>query len=214
MLVGVVVWVAWDYFADRGVDKREGARRNEKVETRRAILARMPDSAPAQEALGDALREAGQPEEAVACYRKALEIDAQVAQTAPGSFGAYSGTGLASKLRLTEQEAARGGQAAYGETLATRQQVCRQCGALNPPQERACTNCGFLLPVDGFFDTLRGDAMRGQIVREVAETAAMLLIVLLALWVFSALPLEVKGTLSISAMIVLTWRFLRRIGGN
>ena len=204
LLLAVALWIAWSYLADQRTDRREDARLLEKVEMRRTLLARSPDSASAQEALGDALRDAGLLQEAIEYYEQAQQAEAVHEQA--------RGTGLENKLRLTRLEVAENARPTYGNTLATRQQVCRRCGALNEPSERACVTCGDLLPVDGFFDTLRGDNMRGQIVREMTETVTMILVVLLALLITSWMPLEVKGVLGISATGVLLWRMLRRIG--
>ena len=214
LLLGVALWIAWPYLADRRTDRREDARLMEKVEMRRSALARAPESASAQEALGDALRDAGRLDEAIACYQKAQEMETRAGQAGDTIAAALGGTGLENKLRVSRLEAAEQAQTVYGNTLATRQQVCRRCGALNEPSERACTTCGDLLPVDSVLDTVRGDAMRGQIVRESIELVTMVFVVLVALLITSILPLEVKGVLGVSATGVLLWRFLRRIGGN
>ena len=211
LLFGVGLWIAWPFVTDRLETRRDAGRLGEKIATRRALLARMPDSPAAHEALGDVLREAGRPDEAVACYQAALDLEAR-AGDAPLAMGRASGAGLENKLRLARQEADRGGAPVYGETLATRQQVCRRCGQLNWPQERACVNCGDLLPVDRLFDTVRRRDMRGDIGRETADFLAKITVVMVALYIASWMPLEVKGVLFISAAAVLSWRFLKSIG--
>jgi tetratricopeptide (TPR) repeat protein len=216
LLFGAAAWIGWGYLTDWRDDQRDRGRTSEKVRTRQMLLARMPDSAGAHEALGDALREAGRIEEAVACYRAALDLEANAPVDARGvAVGAgRGGTGLAAKLRLAEGEAGRGGQPAYGQTMATRQQVCRRCGQLNGPQDRACANCGEQMPVDHFLDTLRRDDVRRDLLRETADFLAKLAVIGIALYVASWMPIEIKGLLFISACAVLSWRFLRRIGGD
>jgi hypothetical protein len=98
--------------------------------------------------------------------------------------------------------------------MATRQQVCRRCGQLNGPQDRACANCGEQMPVDHFLDTLRRDDVRRDLLRETADFLAKLAVIGIALYVASWMPIEIKGLLFISACAVLSWRFLRRIGGD
>ena len=215
LLTAVVLWIAWSHLQDRQTDRRHATRTTEKIVQRQTLLQRMPESPSAHEALGDALREAGRADEAVRCYQTALDLQARASAAGGGVIGAgIGGAGLEHKLRLTQEEAGRGGVPAPGETMATRQQVCRQCGALNGPQERVCVNCAAQMPVDGFFDTLRHDDMRTNILREAAETTAMFAVVIVALIIAGGMPLEVKGVLGISTAAVLGFRFLKRIGGN
>jgi hypothetical protein len=215
LLLGAAVWIGWGYWTDWRDGRREQERTSEKIRTRQMLLSRMPESAGAHEALGDALRAAGRTEEAAACYRTALELEAAQPVGGGGAIGAgVGGTGLANKLRLTESEAARGGRPAFGETLATRPQVCRQCGQLNGPQDPACANCGAQMPVDRLLDTLRRGDMRRDMTRETADFLAKLVVISIALYVASWMPLEIKGLLFISACAVLSWQFLRRIGGD
>ncbi len=207
----LALWIAWPYLQERGADRQEDDRLNEKVALRRAVVARTPESPSAHEALGDVLREAGKVHNAIAAYQIALDLEAKAAATNGAALG---GTGLEHKLRLTQLEAdqSHGGPAGYGTTLETRQQVCRRCGALNAAQAPACASCGDTLLADRFFDTWRRDDHRTKIKREVIESLVMIHVVLLALYFASWLPLEVQGTLGISATAVLLWRFLKRIG--
>lgn len=212
LLFSVAGWVAWTYYADRRETRGDDHRREEIVETRRRVAERLPDSPAAQEALGDALRAAGRPAEAVVCYEQALAREAEIDENGPQR--ADTSVGIENKLRLTRTEVELAGRPAYGETMATRQQVCRTCGALNGPQTPNCAACGAPLPVDSFFDTLRNHQARRDIGGQTAEFVAMMAVVLLALTIASWLPLEVKGVLLMSTTIVLAWRFLKRIGGD
>lgn len=214
LLALVALWIAWPYIQDRRADKQEIGRLGEKIEMRRAMVAKMPQSPSAQEALGDALREAGKVHNAIAAYQAALDLEAKSAARGETNGAALGGTGLEQKIRLTKLEAdqSHGGVAGYGTTLETRQQVCRRCGALNAPQDPTCASCGETLLADRFFDTWRRDDHRTKIKREVIESLVMIHVVLLALYFASWLPLEVQGTLGISATGVLLWRLLKRIG--
>ena len=216
LLALLALWIAWPYLQDRRADKQETGRLGEKVEVRRSMVARAPESPSAHEALGDVLRESGKVHNAIAAYQAALDLQEKAsARGATNGGAALGGTGLEHKLRLTQQEAdqAHGvGVAGYGTTLATRQQVCRRCGALNHAQALTCVSCGDALLADRFFDTWRRDDHRTKIKREIIEMVVMVHVVLLAIYFASWLPLEVQGTLGISATAVLLWRLLKRIG--
>ena len=207
------LWLAWPYLQDRRTDRREAERLDAKVAQRRALAARMPDSPAAHEALGDALREAGKIHGALDAYKAALESQERVTLAGGATSATLGGTGLEQKIRLGRLEAEQTHDGArFGTTLQTRQQVCRQCGMLCPPQARACDECGRELLVDGFLDTWHRDDHRKKIVRESIELVAMIHIVFLAVYFASWLPIEVQGCLGVSATGVLLWRFLKRIG--
>ncbi len=211
----LALWIAWPYFQDRRADKQETGRLGDKVEMRRSMVARAPESPSAHEALGDVLREAGKIHNALAAYQTALDLETRAAARGETNGAlALGGTGLEQKIRLTKLEAdqSHGGAAGYGTTLETRQQVCRRCGALNEAQAPACVSCGDALLADRFFDTWRRDDHRTKIKREIIEMVVMVHVVLLAIYFASWLPLEVQGTLGISATAVLLWRLLKRIG--
>ena len=214
LLALLALWIAWPYLQDRRADKQEAGRLGEKIELRRAMTLRAPESPSAQEAFGDALREAGKIHNALAAYQTALDLEAKSAARGETNGAALGGTGLDQKIRLTKLEADQmhGGAAGYGTTLETRQQVCRRCGALNEARATACASCGDTLLADRFFDTWRRDDHRTKIKREVIEMVVMVHVILLALYFASWLPLEVQGTLGISATAVLLWRLLKRIG--
>lgn len=210
LLASVGIWLVLSLSRDRREMRGDQARRDAKVAERRLILERMPDSVSAHEGLGDALREAGDLSGALTAYETALRLMA----TQPNSgAGQVAGSGLENKVRLTHFELTHD-PAAQGLTLATRQQVCRRCGNLNGPQERACVTCGESLPVDSYFDAWKRDDHRTKILRETAESLAMLVVVVIALAIASGLSREVKGVLLLSTVIVLTWKGLRRVGGD
>lgn len=213
VVLGIVaVWAVLSALRNGGehTDRKEQARRRAKADERRAVAERLPDSASAREGYGDALREAGDIEGAIAAYEAALRLAG--AQNG-GGLGQVAGSGLEGKLRLARFELTHD-PVAEGMTVASRQQVCRRCGNLNGPRDRKCTTCGDSLPVDSYFDTLRRGDHRAAILRETAESLAMLAVVTIALAFASGLPLEVKGVLLLSTVIVLVWKGLRRVGGD
>ncbi len=213
LLVLVVAWLARPYLLERQQERQEDARRDEKVELRRAMVARMPESPSAHEALGDALRAAGKVHAAIASYKTALEWQERAAQSGQNTGEGAAGMGLEQKLRLARLEADQTHHAArHGLTLHTRQQICRRCGDLNGPQERHCRTCNNPLPADHLLETWQRDEHRHRIVRESAETFAMILIVLVAVLFASALPIEVQCCVIISTVTVLLFRMLKRIG--
>jgi membrane protein implicated in regulation of membrane protease activity len=215
LLVLVVAWLARPYLQERQQERHEEARRDEKVELRRAMVARMPESPSAHEALGDALRAAGKIHAAIASYQTALEWQERTVQSGQNSGGgdAAGSMGLEQKLRLARLETDQTHHAdRHGLTLHTRQQICRRCGDLNDSQERHCRTCDNPLPVDHFFDAWHRDEHRQRIIRESAETFAMILVVLFAVLFASALPIEIQCCVIVSAVTVLLFRMLKRIG--
>jgi tetratricopeptide (TPR) repeat protein len=210
LLLLVVGWIAYAFASERGQEKREAHQFDEKIAMRRAAVARVPDSAGAVESLGDVLREAGQYAEALACYERAAEM---VAANPGSGAGLIGGSGLDNKIRLTRMDKDSVG-GVYGQTLTTRQTLCRQCGRLNGPQDRNCEMCGADLPVDTMMDAWNRDDIRKPVLREVGLGLLMVHIVLLAVFIASWMPLEIKGCLLISTIAVVTWRVLRAIGGK
>lgn len=207
LLVGALSWALWSALAGRAAARQETQRLDDKIEQRRQLLVLHPDAASVHESLGDALREAGMDADAAAFYQSALDTEACL----PG--GASGGMGLEYKLRRARADAALNDAPACGQ-LATRQQVCRRCGALNEASERNCVSCREPLPVDNFLDTLTNPEIRGVIFREAAHTLVLITVVLIALAIASWMPLEIKGCLFLAATIVLAWRFLKAVGGG
>jgi len=213
LFVIVGLWFAYDMLSNRLPDRRESARQKEILEVRRRILGIAPDSPAAFEKMGDALREAGQAAEAIACYERAQAMATQLAPEAPLGIGTVASAGLENKIRLTRFELNHSA-VAHGETIQTRQQVCRRCGNLSAYDARTCATCGEPLPVDSFLDSIRRADIRRPILRETAQTVCMFAIVLTAVMLASWMPVEVKGVLLIATAAVLAWKFLRTIGGD
>jgi hypothetical protein len=215
LLVIIGIYVGVDMFRDYLAEKRERDRRAHKAALRRQFLSRSPDSPAAFELLGDALREADDPQEAMRCYEKALEL---AANSPPGSAtgaGLFAGSGVETKLRLARLEFAETvDPASLGHTMRTRQQICRTCGFLGQAGERDCGQCGAPLPVDTMADAWNHDVMRKSIVSESIQAGIMILIVVVCLFVASWMSIEARGCIGIAAIIVIPIRLLKKIGGS
>ena len=209
LLLCVIFWMAWSWSRDWLEARHEQKRRELKIQMRQQILAASPNSPGSYEALGDAMRDANFYADAAACYEEAIDMASK--QGGPGGAGWIAGAGLETKLKLARLERAEQAAPSYGHTMKTRQQLCRQCGYLNLPQAVSCSTCSAPLPVDSMFDTLRNDDMRGAIVRETTQMVAMLSIVLVAVWIVSSMPLLLRLTITISAVIVIPIRLLKLI---
>lgn len=209
LLLGVAFWMAWSYSQEFRQARTEQLRQKQKIQMRRQILSVAPDSPGSYEALGDAMRDANFYAEAAACYEEAIDLVAK--QTGPGGAGWVAGAGLETKLKLARLEMAEKIAPSYGHTMRTRQQICRSCGYLNLPQAVNCSTCDGPLPVDSMLDTLRNNDMRRDISIEAAQAVAMLFIILLAVYIASWMPLFLRGTLAICAVIVIPFRLLKKI---
>lgn len=183
---------------------------------RRADCLRSPQSPGSHESFGDALREAGRYKDALTVYE-----NAQVLMTQAGAGGAVisGGSGIDTKIRLVKldikDDAERPrSQPAYAAQVTRRESVCRRCGLVNAPTAKHCVSCGSDLPTDSFGETWIRDDIRKPLLREAREGLVVITVVMFALYMSNSLPLEVRGTLLFSTVIVLTWKGLRAIGGK
>jgi len=210
LLLLAAAWLGWDYLQDRLAAHRDQERRAEGLRLRRQHLTHAPDSPAAHERLGDALREYGDLPEAIAAYEKAITL---MASTGAEGAGWVAGGSLENKIRLTRLELAQEeSPEQYGLTLATREQTCRTCGTLAGPKDRRCPSCDTPLPADGFLETLRRPEFRHSILGEALHAGLLFSIVLIALVLASWMPIEVRGAIAISALIVLPIKLLKKIG--
>ena len=212
LILFVIGWMVWDWIRDTQAAHREAARRVQKVALRRRYLSTAPDSPAAYEQLGDAMREADDPTEAIACYEEAIQL-AQASPNGPAGSGWIAGAGLENKLRLARLELAEAvSPAQYGQTMETRQQVCRTCGHLGMPDDTVCRICNAPLPVASMLDTLRNKAMRQGIIGETAMFCLMFGIIILAVCITNSLPVMLRGAIFIVALLVIPLRLLKKWG--
>jgi tetratricopeptide (TPR) repeat protein len=210
LLLAVVGWLAWPYIQDRLMYQRQDDRILEKVVNRRHQVTLAPQSPASHEQLGDALREANKLEDALASYERALALEEQ--QPVNGA-GWLSGGGIEHKIKLTQMELAeRQNPDQHGQSLRTRQQACVKCGHLANPGDRMCPTCGAPLPVDTILDTIRDPDMRQMIIREASEFAVILTVIGIALWTTHWLTIQNRMIVLFAAVIVLSFRFLKRVG--
>lgn len=197
IVLGVAVW-----FCARG----KAARREENAEEARRDgwrlrIAQDPMNIGAHEALGDSLRRAGRLEEARDAYLAALAARADESLLST----------TRAKLRHTDDDLrdraeGRTGKVPYSAEFA----FCRRCGTPNPPHVRACDTCGGTLAYDTFWEALRDR----EVQRATWESVAVLCVLGLCLHIFFFLPTLVQGSVALSTIIVMGWRFLRALEGR
>lgn len=210
LLVAGVALMLLPFLLDVVRERTEAKRYEQKVALRRHFVGTHPDSPSAFENMGDAMREAGYLEEAIASYQIAKELVARGGINKGG--GDFHGAGLDSKLRLTHVELAQERTPEqYESTLQTRPPVCPKCGHLGWPGDRDCTACHAALPVDSVFDTWRRKPIRSAILRETAQMVSGLLIIWAAMLFINALPELLRITVSVAACFVIPLRLLKRI---
>ena len=180
--------------------RRDEALRAAEREGLRRRIAQDPQNAGAHEALGDSLRTAGQFQEAREAYLAAL--------TAAGD-GPISER-LQYRLRQLDLDIRERTARSSGRSAKPAPDLffCRQCGGANVPTRRVCETCGATLPYDTFQAALRDK----EVLRASLESGACLVVMFAALTVAAAQPLEVKGCLIMSTVIVVAWRFLQALG--
>lgn len=200
----VMVWWLVERVQDHVEQKRDAERRAEILALRQRYVGIRSDVPGAHEMLGDALRQAGHAQEAVAAYEKAKTLFPTVA----------AGQHLDAKIRLARLEIAETTNPEFfRQTLATRESICRRCGLLCPASEENCTQCGTPLLVSGFFETLtKGKRMRGDLIRELWPIAAKTAVILIAIGTASFLSPEVKICLLVATVIVVPFTVLKQIG--
>lgn len=201
--------VAGTIFSERAASRKEWQqeydRRNEIVELRQRYVGKRPTEPYAWEMLGDAYKQGEFIQEALDAWNEALRLN-------DGRIDQLSGD-IGQKIRLAEialREYAD--PASLQQTVATREQVCRKCGSLSPPDARECLNCGAPMLVDGMFDVAKHPILRAEVWQQVrpivSKAAAISLGTLLATW----LPMEVRAPLAIATIIVVPFWWLRRYG--
>ena len=182
--------------------RRDEAARAQGREGLRRRIAQDPQNAGTHEALGDSLRAASELSEARDAYLAGL--------TAAGD-GPLSSR-IAYKLHQLDLDRHKqaAGQSGHSARPTPDLFFCRQCGGANDPARRVCENCGATLPYDLFRDALRDkEVLRGSL-----EAGACVMVLCAALWVADAQPIEVKGCLVQSTVIVGAWRILQAVGGR
>jgi tetratricopeptide (TPR) repeat protein len=160
------------------------------------IIAQDPHHLVAHEALGDSWRASGRLMEARTSYLQALHLCGGKLRDEPIRY------------KIGQIELALHEQVSKPLDPDRELILCPQCGAVNPPYNRACETCTATLPYKTFREALRDK----ELLRATAEAAACVLVLMVCLWGFSAMPLDIQGVLIMSTVIVVGWRFLQAIG--
>ena len=182
----------------------ETRRREEILALRQKYVGLRPDDPVAQELFGDALRQAGYSHEAIQAFSTAERLH----------VGSPAGVNLASKIRLTRLDLMeKVNPERLGQTLQTRESVCRRCGKLNLPHQESCEHCGAALLVSGFWETVgRGGKMRGELLREIWPLLAKFALILTAVACATFLPDEMRFAILIATLLVIPFALLRQLG--
>lgn len=150
-------------------------------------------------------------------YRPPLPLaipgDAERALPVPASPDGAMGFGIRNKIRLVQLEMEQDADPArFGQTMLTRQQVCRQCGHLNPYGLRDCESCNAPLPTDTMMDAWRHEVIRAEAIRQAKNLVIGLTIITVSIWFVGWLPSLAKISVTVSAIIVIPLRLLHAIG--
>jgi hypothetical protein len=210
LLIGIVLLLA-PFAFEALADKREQKCYTQKLALRRYHIGLAPESPTSFEHLGDAMREAGHLEEAIASY----QISKEMAEKQGGNAGAgyFAGAGIDNKIRLTriELQAERTPEQVEA-TLRTRPPVCSKCGHVGFPGDKDCQSCHAPLPTDSFFDTMKHKTIRAEILKETATMLSGWFIIAAALWLISGLPDIIRITVVVVSCFVIPLRLLKRVG--
>ena len=205
ILFGIVLWAVIkdrvDTVRERDAEHR---RRQTLVTLRRQYIDASDDVPDGWDRLGDALRAADQPDDAIDAWLKAEET--------AKARGMFVSTDTARKIRLAQLDIAqRERPGSFGMTLHTRDQICRTCSRLNPAQASVCGECGAALQASSIAATTQG-AHRAEIITEMIPRFWIWGVLLLAIGLATFLPMEVRGVLGIATIAVIPFWWLKNFG--
>ena len=206
----VALFLAYRLYQSFAEESSLSRRDTRKVEMCRAGVHRSPQSPGSHESLGDALREAGRYRDALIAYENAQTL---MTEAGAGGSGILGGSGIDTKIRLVRLDIKEDAErpASYAKQVTRRESVCRRCSLVNTPTAVHCASCGSDLPTNSFGETWIRDDIRKPLLREAREGFVVMAVILFALYMSNALPLEVRGTLLFSTVVVLVWKGLRAI---
>lgn len=211
LLALVALFLSYRFWQSFAAESGQTRRNTRKIEARRADCLRSPQSPGSHESLGDALREAGRYRDALVAYENAQAL---MTQAGAGGAGVVGGSGIDTKIRLVRLDIKEDDERStpYAEQVTRRESVCRRCSLVNAPTATHCASCGSDLPTNSFGETWLRDDIRKPLLREGREAFVVMAVVMCALYMSNSLPLEVRGTLLFSTVIVLVWKGIRAIG--
>lgn len=205
ILFGIVIWaVAKDRIDTVRERESEQQRRITLVALRRQYVDTCEDVPDAWDRFGDALRAADQPEDAIIAWQKAEEYAQE--------RGMFVSTDTGRKIRLAQLDIAqRDRPGAFGMTLHTREQICRNCSRLNPAQSAVCSECGAALQASSLIAATSG-VHRIELIADALPRLWIWGVLLLAIGLATFLPLEVRGVLGIATIAVVPFWWLKKFG--
>ena len=205
ILFGIVFWaVSKDRLDSMRENLSERQRRDAIVTLQRQHVGVNEDACEAWDRLGDALRAAGHPADAIVAWNTADEKAA--------NGGVRVSTDTDRKRRLANLDIIsieRPGS--LRQTLHSREQVCRRCGSLNPPALHACAACKASLPASRWSRVGTGQH-REELLAELLPKACGVAVLIVAIMLATYLPVEVRGVLAISCLLVLPFWWLKHFG--
>ena len=207
ILLGLGAWIGYDIFSARREHRGEIRRRSEVTERWLMQTRANPADPAAWSRLGDAYRHDDLPEEAIEAWTRAIET-ARTASVAVIEDWPH-------KIRMAEKDIAERGREQWNSVeVARREQPCRSCGAIAAAGQCECVVCGYPLPVDSIDQVVRHPLLRRALATEtlpvLARWAAAIFAILIATW----LPMEIRAVLTIAAVAVLPFWWLRRFGNG
>jgi hypothetical protein len=205
ILFGIVLWAVIKDRVDTVRERdAEHLRRQTLVTLRRQYIDASDDVPDAWDRLGDALRAAEQPDDAIDAWLKAEET--------AKARGMFVSTDTGRKIRLAQLDIAqRERPGSFGMTVHTRDQICRTCSRLNPAQAAACGECGAALQASSIVATTQG-THRAEIITEMIPRLWIWGVLLLAIGLATFLPMEVRGVLGIATIAVIPFWWLKKFG--
>ncbi len=195
LALGLGLRVAMIYANTRGMSDE----RRMEYEHYTAVVQRDPNNAGSYARLAEMLYEDKRVDEAISAWRRAIYLLPQ------GPFTTKWKRDLKRALEI-QATLARGEKPLEQSDV----RICPRCEAIVPNAITICPNCGETLHMS-FANTLaQTDVAKSWL----KETLAVCAILFIAAIIFSALPMEVKGTLIISATLVVGYLIIRAIGGG
>ncbi|BCM89579.1 hypothetical protein IAD21_01426 [Abditibacteriota bacterium] len=195
LALGLGLRVAMIYANARGISDE----RRMEYERHNYVVQQDPNNAGSYARLAEMLYEDKRVDEAIAAWRRAVYLMPQ---------GPFTTRWKRDLKRALEDQAtiARGEKPLEQKDV----RICPRCEAIVPNAITICPNCGETLHLSFANTIAQTDVAKSWL----KETLAVCAVLFIAGIIFSALPMEVKGTLIISATLVIGYFIIRAIGGN
>lgn len=205
LLTGIAGLIGHDLWASHREARGEVDRRSETTRRWLAVAEASPGDPAAWSRLGDALRSDDLPEQAIEAWRRAMQTASTASATVSEDWP--------HKIRMAQRDIEERSQGKWqARTLSQREQPCRTCGAIAPPDARACGSCGAPLPVDSIDQVVRNPALRRALSQEGRPILLRFGATALAFAIAPWLPTELRVVLTLATLAVIPFWLLRRFG--